>query len=965
MGDQQRPARQPAPWRSAPPPPWAGAQPQAVKCPAPPRYPLPVRQLVSGQQQQPQPQRLLQAHGVPELPPMPSLLRQPAQRPTPAPRAPRVLGAMAISPASCCSVASLSGEEFVASDCWHGGGPSQQCLIRCKGHARLGLAPLCSLDRRRAPAATLPPAASGAHPGFPTSAGPATVPWGSAAVEPEEGLPELPWLGWSTEGRQAPPGSSLPITGSPWKALPPPEQALGSHGDPTGLQLVPTGQLQRPLGEAHRQLGAPQQPQPRGRGACEVTGLDQTPAGSSWCSSGGSSSSGGAGSTGRRGGWSGSSDSQGETPGFGAQQAFGRAREAISRGRILKKVRRMVLEQHRSLHDAFSRLLTVVPGERPLGRHEFRFVLARLGIGGPDSEDLFVALDPRRTGGISLMDMRCALFRSSRKVILWELRCRLLSAGIQPQNLKNALRKATSHVKASSSADLADAGGALSPTVRLDRPEWQKFCASLSLEELEADLLFSLFGGYEVGAVDLRSMFEMLREIIAPEVSLERFARRVLARYDSAQDAFNAFCCYPEKRMRWQDFHALAKEVGVSGRNAVLLWDTIALSQSSAQEPEIPALGMIADSEEKERAHSEPAEALVGEDAFMRNIVMWAPDTALTALRDQLLERFGDLGCGLTTLERKGGLARSAALTPATLDSGLQAVGIKWCDTVRVLNAVMISREDLARGGCVTLHELFHAMRNMQCGTGQALRDGTLALWQQLHAGRADWSPTAAARGRTLSHSPASREGPPSEGSELPVVQSPSGSTSAAVLRAVDGIADAAAAPDPQTRHRRRRSGMLLGGNPFAPLYRAVVTAVQRISRSRQGQRYGAAAPAPTHAPATGTSAGSGGCGRGRCSAPEGLGGGAAEPTGRDGVPFRPLANNRPRALAPSRQRGQAPGVAASGAAGKESSGLVHRHEDKENVVPRLVQERGCTGAQARQPASRRAVLRPRTVGGG
>jgi len=427
------------------------------------------------------------------------------------------------------------------------------------------------------------------------------------------------------------------------------------------------------------------------------------------------------------------------------------------------------------------------------------------------------------------------------------------------------------------------------PTVHLDRSEWLHFCSRINLTELEAAQLFMALGGEESGAVDLCSMFATLRCHVAPDVSLERFATRVLARYDSPREAFTAFCSSPKRVMHWQEFRALAEALDVNERNASSLWDVLssegkqyAGEESDGDEGEAAKAGDIGEAIES----CNPA---IAEDIFVRQLQVWAPDTALAALGHQLCERFGDLARGRHAMQRRG-VDLDAPLSAATLAARLKAAGIRCRDAARVLNAVSVSREEEAALGerRVTLDALFDAMQDAQQGTGNGfrrgaratVRDDTRSLWQKLHDVQADLSRDLHNMSRPSSR-PSSRPASPTSGRASPRHSwrrarhaereddhgrgrggsggSRSGSDGVDGVRQRHRVSqlDTAWIEAEASGGSRRRSNSR--SNPLTPLYQAVVAAMKRgyarLPTRGAGMRSSEATPIPSPA----NSGGSGG----------------------------------------------------------------------------------------------------------
>merc|ERR1712032_281362 len=126
-------------------------------------------------------------------------------------------------------------------------------------------------------------------------------------------------------------------------------------------------------------------------------------------------------------------------------------------------------------------------------------------------------------------------------------------------------------------------------------------------------------------------------------------------------------------------------------------------------------------------------------DIFEEQLGVWAPRTAIHALRDQFLEQFGSLGKGQRALKHAG-LRTKAPLSPMSLNAGLQAVGIASCDVGRITEAVSCTRYGVSQRGRVTFEDLFAAMRaqSEEVGAHRLVRNAISPTWQQLHQVQAD-----------------------------------------------------------------------------------------------------------------------------------------------------------------------------------------------------------------------------------
>jgi len=406
-------------------------------------------------------------------------------------------------------------------------------------------------------------------------------------------------------------------------------------------------------------------------------------------------------------------------------------------------------------------------------------VLERLGVGEKDSQELFAVMDTNSDGGVSLTEFLHALVDVSPEALLWELRCRLIRVGISAQNLRKALelvrwpqhgwqskatelkRRKTRRIRrcsaCASCSGCSCAEGKTDGSVteasevieapmevffeigpkprppssyHLSRGDWLKLCTSICLTLLEAERLFEHLVD-KSGMVDLRAMFETLRTTVEPDVSLERFTTKVQARYETVQAAFAAFCedrdTDPERMLRWDGFHALAVSLNVNDTNAEKLWDVLtACTWDQENSPERNGNGQ------------RTPKACITESAFVGQLSLWAPETALQALEGEMCERFGNLAEGQRALEKH--LTKTDALSPRELDSRLRAVGIKNCDVQRALRTVASRRNDTSAP--VSLDATISTMRATRRSASKAgepsrcarnaIKHDTLPLWEQL-----------------------------------------------------------------------------------------------------------------------------------------------------------------------------------------------------------------------------------------
>eukprot|EP00929_Paragymnodinium_shiwhaense_P085004 TRINITY_DN45485_c0_g1_i1.p1 TRINITY_DN45485_c0_g1~~TRINITY_DN45485_c0_g1_i1.p1 ORF type:complete len:813 (+),score=136.29 TRINITY_DN45485_c0_g1_i1:110-2548(+) len=282
--------------------------------------------------------------------------------------------------------------------------------------------------------------------------------------------------------------------------------------------------------------------------------------------------------------------------------------------------------------------------------------------------------------------------------------------------------------------------------MRLTSQEWLRLCKSLKLSEVEAHQLRSILGGCRrYGSVDMHKMFDALRAVNAPDISCERFASRLLTRFGSLPGAFDSVCPPSWPSMGITEFRLLCQQLGVNDGNGQRLWDLLSRSRVSVS-VELP----VDCSLKTESSLKAPEDRSVTRSAFVRQLRMWLPDTALDALMDQLCERFGSLAQGIHALENAG-LERSLSLSAASLAGALLAIGIApgSIDAERVLTAAALHFDAEAKwrsaGRSVSLEQIMQAMRALQRADCRgrwnarlAVCDDTCPLWMQLRRVRAD-----------------------------------------------------------------------------------------------------------------------------------------------------------------------------------------------------------------------------------
>jgi hypothetical protein len=472
---------------------------------------------------------------------------------------------------------------------------------------------------------------------------------------------------------------------------------------------------------------------------------------------------------------------------------------------VLERFRQRLLQRFLSLHDAFSRLDHGVSRDRALTTKEFHHALERLGVGQEDAAEIFVAMDTNKVGVVSLSELLHARVDVYPQALLWELRCRLLQSNIGVRNLKRALelvrwpqhgwrskatelkRRTTRGARDGSTSAPSEQGHDLFPTAdsavdfgdselnnrvdatslasslpktsrspyHLNRGDWLKLATSIYLTLLEAERLFAYLAD-ETGHVDLRDMFELLRTTVEPDVTLERFATKVIAQYDTLENAFDTFCEAAlelereDTVLRWDGFHALAVVLHVNNENAAKIWSMltgVAMPRDAlGTGPESPGA-----------TDDDGTCSWVSRGAFVAHLSLWGPDSALRALKEHLCERFGNLAECQRVLHQR--LTDTKTLSATEFDAALRAEGIKNCDVHLALRTVATRRG--LHDKSVSLETTINAMRALRHGdksfgarscARSTVKHETLPIWEQLRevrndlAGRRDGPDDAACR---------------------------------------------------------------------------------------------------------------------------------------------------------------------------------------------------------------------------
>merc|ERR1712048_879433 len=161
-----------------------------------------------------------------------------------------------------------------------------------------------------------------------------------------------------------------------------------------------------------------------------------------------------------------------------------------------------------------------------------------------------------------------------------------------------------------------------------------------------------------------------------------------------------------------KQFFKLAERIGVTPSAATKLWDVLSDQDTSH-------------ADENQR-NADLAEGLT-EDMFVQHLLRWTPNTAVDALRKEMIARFPSFVDARKALRRQG-FPGSVVLSPRRFRQGLRQIGIMQADTDIVLSKVRALRgrqiQHLrTKGGSfrtrgetnpseVTLDEVFEYMNN-------------------------------------------------------------------------------------------------------------------------------------------------------------------------------------------------------------------------------------------------------------
>merc|ERR1712048_1019293 len=125
-----------------------------------------------------------------------------------------------------------------------------------------------------------------------------------------------------------------------------------------------------------------------------------------------------------------------------------------------------------------------------------------------------------------------------------------------------------------------------------------------------------------------------------------------------------------------KQFFKLAERIGVTPSAATKLWDVLSDQDTSH-------------ADENQR-NADLAEGLT-EDMFVQHLLRWTPNTAVDALRKEMITRFPSFVDVRKALRRQG-FPGSAVLSPRRFRKGLREIGVLQADTDVVLSKVRAMR---------------------------------------------------------------------------------------------------------------------------------------------------------------------------------------------------------------------------------------------------------------------------------
>jgi hypothetical protein len=359
----------------------------------------------------------------------------------------------------------------------------------------------------------------------------------------------------------------------------------------------------------------------------------------------------------------------------------------------------------------------------PLGPKELRITLSRISEG--DGDELFAAAGMNWISGISLASFFHKLVDVSPESILWELRCRLICAGLWHNDslkMTELLQHVPPRVDEPTSGSVSSDTSAVHE-LQLSHDDWVKFCLEIDLTAFEANRLYHMLRD-ERNCVATDKISHVLRQVLGPDISIMELAASLLEHFGSLQHAFTSACRSKSHTMCSSEFHKMLACFKISSRNVRRLWVAIkSLIPVSHNE-----IGEVADE--------------ITEDEFVNAMVPWTPDmlswtgnTALQSLEQQICENFSSLA-DFRRAMRQHGLPGGLEISPERLRQGLAVVGCLSCDAHVVLSKAS-AVAGLSSSSQVTLDDVIEALRTswQQAHTRghDAMEKDGMRVWQHLH----------------------------------------------------------------------------------------------------------------------------------------------------------------------------------------------------------------------------------------
>lgn len=374
-----------------------------------------------------------------------------------------------------------------------------------------------------------------------------------------------------------------------------------------------------------------------------------------------------------------------------------------------ERLRRELVLQGRCMHQAFALMERRTLREQPLSLSAFKQTLTKAGASEELSTEIFTLLQAmKRPKAVSLQSLKEAMIAAvPPEVLLREARRHLAQQGIRPGDTEKALQR----IRPRQAKGKAEIEEVQVQEACLGRKEWHKFCTSIGLTVQEANRLLPIFARGS-NCVDINDMFEKLRQALAPEVTLQRFASKLLHRYGDFAAAFQAVArddgMGPEgpkgQLIRWPEFQPIA--VDINDQSRMSIWQLLARGDESRQ---------------------------VSETTFLEQLSSWAPGTALSSLQGQIQELFQSLSDFRRELKGKTGLSDWQQLPPELLHASLVALGLSLDldASDRIIETIQTKT-----GRAVTFDDFITALKpaagKNQSTASAAVTEDMLPLWRSL-----------------------------------------------------------------------------------------------------------------------------------------------------------------------------------------------------------------------------------------